>query len=133
MTALSTTSKIDCNICASEVYVRNIVYCPFCKFDACNKCVTRFLMEIDDSNPRCMNTSCKKIWSFEFLSENFPLSFHNKKYRERRASILMGHEKSMLPSTQPLAAEELRRRDINKQIEEIKEQNLELKKKNTTK
>ena len=130
MTGLSTTtSKIDCNICASEVYVRNIVYCPFCKFDACNKCVTRFLMEIDDSNPRCMNTSCKKIWSFEFLSENFPLSFHNKKYRERRASILMGHEKSMLPSTQPLAAEELRHRDINKQIEEIKEQNLELKKK----
>ena len=56
-------------------------------------------MEIDDSNPRCMNTSCKKIWSFEFLSENFPINFHNKKYRERRASILVGREKSMLPFT----------------------------------
>jgi hypothetical protein len=125
----SMTSKVDCNICASDVYLRHIIACPFCKFDACNKCVTRFLMEIDDSNPRCMNTSCKKIWSFEFLSENFPINFHNKKYRERRASILVGREKSMLPSTQPLAAEELRRRDLNKKISEINKETLELKKK----
>ena len=109
-------TKNECNICASEVYTKNIISCPFCKFDACNKCVTRFLMEIEDSNPRCMNTTCKKIWSFEFLSDNFPSTFHNKKYRERRASILMGQEKSMLPSTQPLATEELRRRDIKNQM-----------------
>jgi len=115
-------TKIECNICASDVNTQNIISCPFCNFGACNKCVTRFLMEIEDSNPRCMSTSCKKIWSFEFLSDNFPLTFHNKKYRERRASILMGREKSMLPSTQPLATEELRCRNIKKQMSSIEEE-----------
>jgi hypothetical protein len=83
-------------------------------------------MEIEDSNPRCMNTNCKKVWSFEFLFENFPANFHNEKYRERRASILFGHEKSMLPATQPLAAEELRKRNIRQKIVSIQAEISEL-------
>lgn len=117
-------SKVDCNICASKVL--SVVKCPFCEFDACSKCIRRFLMEIEDSNPRCMNTNCKKVWSFEFLFENFPANFHNEKYRERRASILFGHEKSMLPATQPLAAEELRKRNIRQKIVSIQAEISEL-------
>jgi hypothetical protein len=113
------TSKVNCNICASEVHISSVVKCPFCEFDSCSTCIRRFLMEIEDSNPRCMNTECKKVWSFEFLSENFPATFHNEKYRERRASILFGHEKSMLPATQPLAIEKIRKRKIRHNIVSI--------------
>ena len=119
-------SKVDCTICAMEVQATSIVKCPFCEFDACTKCVRRFLMEIEDSNPRCMNTDCKKVWSFEFLSENFPANFHNEQYRMRRASILFGHEKSMLPATQPLAVEELRKKKIRQKIVSIQEEISEL-------
>jgi hypothetical protein len=57
-------------------------------------------MGIDDVNPRCMDNSCKKQWTLEFLSESFPMTFHGKEYLQRRASIIMEREKSLLPITQ---------------------------------
>ena len=102
-------NMVDCMICANEVYSRKMVKCPFCTFEACKECTETFLMGIDDDKPRCMDNSCKKVWSFEFLSTKFNMSFHNKKYRNRRASILHEREKSLLPGTQGLVKEVMKR------------------------
>lgn len=119
--------NIDCNICVETVRVKDICSCPFCNFRACIDCVSRFLMEIDDTVPRCMNPDCKKVWTFEFVAEVFPVSFHNRKYRERRASILLQREKSLLPGTQPLVQRKNWEKDIHAQIYDIVDENKMLK------
>ena len=115
--------KVDCMICIETVSQRKIVQCPFCDFESCESCVDRFLMGIDDDRPRCMSNSCKKVWSYEFLAENLHPSFHNNKYRNRRAALLHEREKSLLPGTQHLVAEEKRKEKIKLQIEEIANEN----------
>ena len=104
MSTSSKSAKADCMICADEVSQRKMVECPFCKFEACGSCVDRFLMGIDDDRPRCMSNSCKKVWSYEFLASQTQPSFHNKRYRDRRATLLHEREKSLLPGTQHLVA-----------------------------
>ena len=123
----SACSKTDCLICTETVSYRNIVKCPFCDFESCDDCVTTFLMGIHDTQPRCMNNSCKKIWSGEFLSSNTPYNFHNKTYRNRRADLLQEREKSMLPGTQELANNQKLRQNIDIEIRELNDENAMLK------
>lgn len=115
----SSRSETDCLICTETVDTRKMIKCPFCDFESCDVCVTRFLLGILDTQPRCMNNGCKKIWSWEFLAENTPHSFHNKKYRARRAQLLLEREKSMLPGTQELVRQEKRRIKNYKKIQDI--------------
>ena len=115
--------KTDCFICAETVFKRKMIKCPFCDFESCEDCVTRFLLGILDTQPRCMNNSCKKIWSWEFLAQNTQPSFHNKKYRERRAQLLLEREKSMIPGTQELVRHEKKKIKINNQIVDIQNEN----------
>jgi hypothetical protein len=121
--SILSSEKCMCNICASDVYKRRILKCPFCTFECCVNCVEAFLLGIDDIEPRCMSPGCKKIWSHEFTSKNLGNSF-NKKYLERRSSILFEREKSLFPSTQPLVKRfkktEKKKLKIKKYIEQIK-------------
>ena len=114
---------VDCTICTETVSQRKIVECPFCKFQACGKCVETFLLGIDDDRPRCMNTECKKIWTYDFLSTNLSPSFYNKKYRDRRATLLYEREKSLLPGTQSLVAAEILRKKNVKNIANLHDEN----------
>ena len=115
--------KTDCFICTETVYSRKMIKCPFCDFESCDDCVTRFLLGILDTQPRCMNNSCKKIWSWEFLAEHTHHSFHNKKYRDRRAQLLLEREKSLLPGTQELVSQVKRKINIQKKIIDIQDEN----------
>jgi hypothetical protein len=119
----STKQKVDCMICTEEVSQRKMIKCPFCEFEACVDCVDRFLMGIDDDSPRCMNNSCKKIWSLEFLASNFNPSFYNKRYRDRRAQIAIEREKSLLPGTQGLVKQEKKRMKNIKKINNLLDEN----------
>jgi hypothetical protein len=119
----SDSKKVNCMICTDEVYHRKMVKCPFCKFESCGSCVDRFLMGIEDDKPRCMNNSCKKVWSYEFLSDNFNPSFYNKRYRERRATLLHEREKALLPGTQHLVALEKKLEQIKKTIDNLVDEN----------
>ena len=49
-----------------------------------------------------MNPQCKKIWSRQFMSTAFTHEFMSKKYVRHREDVLLEHEKSLLPATQPL-------------------------------
>ena len=123
----SSCSEIDCLICTETVNHRKIVKCPFCEFESCVDCVTTFLMRIQDIQPRCMNNSCKKIWSGEFLASNTPYNFHNKIYRDRRADLIQEREKSMLPGTQELANREREREKNEEIVQELLDENAMLK------
>lgn len=119
----STTQNVDCMICADEVSQRKMVKCPFCDFESCKSCVDRFLMGIDDDRPRCMSNNCKKVWSYEFLAENFNPSFHNKRYRDRRATLIHEREMSLLPGTQHLVRAEKQRGKNKKKIIDLLDEN----------
>lgn len=121
--SVSKTELVDCMICASEVTQNKIVKCPFCNFEACRDCTEQFLMGIDDDKPRCMENNCKKVWGFDFLSSNFKASFHNKKYRDRRATLLYEREKSLLPGTQGLVKVEKSRIEWQEKIDDILDEN----------
>jgi hypothetical protein len=79
-------------------------------------------MEIEDDRPRCMDPNCKKIWSWDFLAENTRTSFHNGKYRKRRAYLLYQREKALLPGTQGLVEREKSRIKSNKKILVLQEE-----------
>lgn len=115
-------SKVDCAICAEEISQRKIVKCPFCNFEACRSCTETFLMGIIDDNPRCMENSCKKIWNGDFMANNFGSSFCNKKYLDRRASLLHEREKSLLPGTQGLVQQEKLIESNNKKIDDLNDE-----------
>jgi hypothetical protein len=119
----SKTAKVDCLICIEEVFHTKIVKCPYCNFESCLKCVGTFLLGIDDDRPRCMNNICKKVWTYEFLADNFESAFYNKKYRDRRAVLLQEREKSLLPGTQPLVVAEKKREENAKKIADIRDEN----------
>ena len=123
ISSIESKIKVDCTICAEEISKRKIVECPFCQFQACDKCVETFLLGIDDDRPRCMNPECKKIWTYDYLTSNLSHSFHNKKYRDRRASLLHEREKSLLPGTQPLVVAEILRQKNNVNISNLCDEN----------
>lgn len=121
-------SKVDCVICAEEIFQRKIVKCPFCTFEACRSCTEKFLMSIIDDQPRCMDNSCKKIWNGDFMTKNFNPAFCNKKYLERRAFLLHEREKALLPGTQDLVQQEKNKesklatlQELNDEIDMYKE------------
>jgi hypothetical protein len=109
----------ECMICTVETKVKNSVKCPFCEQSACVSCYQTFLLGIDDDKPRCMYNDCKKVWSSSFLAENFPRSFYNKTYRERRSQIQLEQALARMPATQNLALQEMQRRENEKKIKDI--------------
>lgn len=107
------TTKEDCAICTEKMAKSKFVACPYCSFECCKNCTETFLLGLDHDNPRCMNTSCKKVWSLTFITNNFTQKFYKKTYRDRRTSILLEREKSMLPEAQVIIeAEQMRKRLI---------------------
>jgi hypothetical protein len=115
------TEKEDCNICAETMAKSKFVACPYCSFECCKKCVETFLLSLDDDNPRCMNTTCKKVWSLTFVANNFTQSFYKKTYRDRRTTILLDREKSMLPEAQGIIEIENKVKVILDKIDKNKE------------
>ena len=119
--------KEDCIICTETFRSRTLIQCPYCNFKSCQDCTMRFMLNIDDIRPRCMETSCKKVWSFEFISDNFSKSFSNDKYRKRRAEILFEREKSLLPDTINLLQETKIKIKYERTIKDIQDENSMLK------
>jgi hypothetical protein len=114
-TPVKKTVKEECMICTETMAKSKFVACPYCSFECCKNCTETFLLGLDDNNPRCMNTSCKKVWSLTFITNNFTQTFYKKTYRDRRTTILLEREKSMLPEAQLIIeAEQIRKKLIEK-------------------
>ena len=113
----------DCPICCEHRKITSWVKCPYCDFSCCRSCVKRYLLDDNSMNPKCMQPSCGKDWSLGFIAENTRQEFHNKKYRDHRANIMMQLEKSLLPGTQAMAERKLHRHKHDDDIKALEEEN----------
>ena len=123
---MSETKTFECQICISCIKVINRVSCPYCEYTTCKKCVQNFLLSILDPNPRCMNPECKKEWHMSFVGKHTPGVFHNKKYREYRASIMLERQKSLLPAAQRFVEIENKKIKDRERINLIKSNNMKI-------
>ncbi len=102
----------ECPICAYEE--EKFIVCQFCSFEYCVDCFTKHLLSLKVLFPFCMN--CKHVFDLDFIAMNTVPNFHNKKYRDHRAKILVEHEKSLLPQTQEAANKQKKIREVKYQI-----------------
>jgi len=110
---------MTCNICCDDYNksTRSKVYCPYCDFEVCRTCCETYILS--ETIPKCMKPECAKEWSRKFLRENFTNTFLTSKYKEHLENLLFDQEKALMPATQPLVEEKIRKRNIKKQIYEI--------------
>jgi hypothetical protein len=73
-----------------------------------------------------MNNNCDREWTRQFLRENFTQVFLNGEYKKHREDVLFNTERALMPATQPLVENVIRRERINVEIEYIKNQVREL-------
>jgi hypothetical protein len=91
--------KTPCSICLEPYTKHNRakVVCQYCPVGGCRPCQQNYLLSTYD-DPHCY--SCKQGWSSDFITSNFPMTFHTKTLRLHRRKILFEREKSMLPAMQ---------------------------------
>lgn len=115
-----------CNICCEKnnKTKNKSIICPYCNFEACKKCCETFIL--GETVEKCMNTSCGKAWTRKFVTDNFTASFVNGPLKNHKKNLLFERERGLLPATQPIVEEEIRKErlrealDKNKQEEELR-------------
>lgn len=110
---------MSCNICCDSYNksTRSKVKCPYCDFEVCRTCCETYILS--ETVSKCMQPSCAKEWSRKFLRENFTNVFLTSKYKEHLENKLFDQEKALLPATQHLVEEKIRKRNVKKQMMEI--------------
>lgn len=107
----------NCTVC-DETYNNSTRLCVecICEFECCRKCVKVYI-ESRSEEAHCM--SCKKIWSFEMLSEKMDKKYMTNVYKTHRENILIEKELSKLPESQIHVEEQIRVEKIDLEIAEI--------------
>lgn len=106
---------MSCDVCCDDFNrsSRSKIICPYCPFSACSGCSERYLLETTQ-DAHCM--SCRKSWAREILVNNFTQKFVSRDYKNRRESLLLEREKSLMPATQPYVELERKVRAAAKEI-----------------
>lgn len=110
----------SCSICI-EPYnksKRAPVVCDYCEYSACRECSERFMLNMI-SNAHCMN--CKREWNRTILINKFTKKFVDNDYKKHQEKILFEREKALLPATQPVVENHIKKLKIQKEIRELKE------------
>jgi hypothetical protein len=104
----SKTRMDVCSVCADKYtkYSRAKMECPHCDWECCVECFQNYLLTNNKSVGDCM--SCHRELNLEFIQSKTNKTFHNGKYRQKRAEDLLSQEKSLLPDTQHLVERENR-------------------------
>lgn len=105
-----------CAICAEDYNksYRTLVRCEYCPFEACRECCEHFLL--DENKPTCMDRSCNRQWTPEFISNNFTKKYINNDFKTHCEKILFDKQRALLPSTQQLVEDILKREDYLRKI-----------------
>ena len=90
----------DCVICCDEV--KHLVTCPYCKFEACDKCVKTYIFD-NAREARCMNSECFKEWSKTFLIASFSKYFVQHAYKKHVDKLIIDFETGLLKDTAIIA------------------------------
>ena len=112
-------SKECCNICCDTFNksTRIKICCGYCDFAACRTCCETYILS--ENIPKCMNTTCAKEWSRKYIREKFTGVFIDTKFRSHLESILFDQEKALLPATQPVVEEKIRKDKVRKEMSEL--------------
>lgn len=112
----------NCIICTDTFNKRDRkkIKCQFCDFESCISCSKKYIL--NENTPKCMNNDCDKEWSRQFLRENFSKLFLNNEYKKHREDVLFNTERSLMPATQPLVENLIRKEKILIEIEKYKKQ-----------
>ena len=108
-----------CNICCDTYNksTREKVCCGYCDFAACRTCCETYILS--ETVPKCMNPSCAKEWSRKFIREKFTNVFINTKFKGHLETVLFDQEKALLPATQPIVEEKIRKEKVRKEMGEL--------------
>jgi len=115
-----------CTICAESYSkcMRACIKCPYCPSKACLQCYQTYFLS--ENVPHCFSTECNREWPRKFLTATFSALFLNKKYKQHREQIIFEQERALLPETQPMVENIIRREHIKTQIANITYQIREL-------
>lgn len=113
---------MSCNICCDTYNIssRAKVNCFYCDFDACRSCCEIYVLS--ESIPKCLNSKCNKEWSRKFIREKFTSVFVNKKFKKHMEEILYEQEKALMPATQPIIEEMIRKKHIREELSKLDEE-----------
>ena len=109
-------SKEPCSICCDNYNksTREKICCGYCDFAACRSCCETYILS--ETIPKCMNTTCAKEWSRKFIREKFTSVFINTRFKNHLEELLFDQEKALLPATQPIIEEKIRKDNIKKEM-----------------
>lgn len=109
-------SKESCSICCDDYNksTREKICCGYCDFAACRTCCETYILS--ENIPKCMNTTCAKEWSRKFIREKFTNVFINTRFKNHLEELLFDQEKALLPATQPIIEEKIRKDNIKKEM-----------------
>lgn len=109
-------SKESCNICCDNYNksTREKICCGYCEFAACRTCCETYILS--ENIPKCMNTTCAKEWSRKFIREKFTSVFINTKFKNHLEELLFDQEKALMPATQPIIEEKIRKDNVKKEM-----------------
>jgi hypothetical protein len=93
---------------------RALVKCEYCPFEACSECCRHYLLQEND--PVCMSGDCNRQWTPEFLSNHVSKKFVNTEYKNHCEKVLFDKQRALLPSTQQLVENILKREDYQLKI-----------------
>jgi len=108
-----------CQICV-EPYnksTRLAVQCPYCKFELCRSCCETYALS--ESEVKCMNPECSKVWTRKMIRDIFTLVFINGALKEHKEKVLFDKERALMPATQPIIEGKLLARRLEKEINEL--------------
>ena len=93
------------------------IACPYCAFQSCRACCETYIL--GNVLTKCMNTSCGKEWTRKFLVSAFTKSFIQGPWKKHREKILLDKEIALLPATQGVVEEQIRKEKLKQEINDI--------------
>ena len=128
---------MSCLICC-EMYnnsTKKKTQCPYCEFESCRTCCQTYML--NETIIKCMNPEkktngelkCGKEWSRKFIRDSFPNTFINTKLKTHMSNVLLEQERALLPATQPVVEDQIRKEKIKIKTDEIDKKIRELSRK----
>jgi hypothetical protein len=113
------TESTTCQICAENYNKRSraAITCQYCPFEACSQCCQTYILS--EPVPKCMNRECSREWTRKFMTDTFPGTFINVRWKAHREQLIFDVERAMLPATQMIVEVIMEQENIDEQIQEI--------------
>jgi len=112
-------SKESCGIC-TDVYtstLRKKCICKYCNTATCSKCIERYLLDRHE-DAHCLH--CRVNYNDTALHEMCTKTYLKHTYFKHRQEVLINRERANLPGLQDIAMTELKKRENERKIMEIK-------------